>query len=739
VAEGRLDEALRLPVGEGDAAVLRRMILLLRLAESRPNERLRALVLAEPLFAANPQVPQLQDVYTRLTRQSGWETIAAVQASAGLRQVMVTGAAPESPTLRVRKALGMPLPATDQLVTGFDRFLLSLKLLRPTLLTLYLTLEDVAHLPPVPLTAVYQLDDGSEHKVKLTPQAPSRKEQLLVPEGAHSLRVWIDQPLANQALRVRFEEFRPDLAGAERVGSVLGGSAAMPAGPGLAPIPPAAVLGPQNVRPDRFLGRTTPREYHIATAAQPVQLRIEGPAWLRFDELRGDVTYTRALAVGPGLRTITVKLEPGQKEALFRIFRRALAPELPVTLPRYIPIEPIPVPPPELGGEVVRWWGGGVVPGLTGQGVAGPCRDLITSPPHHLTTQPAVLFDDAYRLGTQEKGTWSVTAEYQHRRALEEDNSGVRAILKQEIPDAVLRKALEQELKLGAPDVFGELRGARRYYDEWCRVYYETDVLGRVREESGPTFGVREHIRYDPDCIPLFFHLEGSGYVQRPAGVLVPGTDKVEGSGLLRGWVNEYREITPELGHEPTVLVFGRLLSREEVAYRPGFEDQDVFTRWKAQHRWGVELSDTLVYAPSLDNRWWGRVAVMSNEEIVTPDHVAAWAGYKQLLGDLQVNVGYEFLMFFRNEDRNASTSKHLFDLEVTGYVWPWHRDRMEIGVGWQHDFTRHENSINVYLTWFFGNNRRFLDFRPDEVDFRDLRERRAAESVQNNHVWPGD
>ena len=52
----------------------------------------------------------------------------SVPVSAGVRQLMVQGPAPESPTLRTRQALTRPLGTDEQLVTEFDRSLLSLTL-----------------------------------------------------------------------------------------------------------------------------------------------------------------------------------------------------------------------------------------------------------------------------------------------------------------------------------------------------------------------------------------------------------------------------------------------------------------------------------------------------------------------------------------------------------------------------------------------------------------------------------
>jgi hypothetical protein len=668
----------------------------------------------------------------------------------------------------VRQALQQPLAPHDQLVTGFDRSLLALQLLRPTVLTLQMTVEDVAHLPPMPVTAIYQLDAGPEQRVTLTPQAPTASRQFSIPAGAHAVRVWIAQPIANQALRVRFVEVRPDLSAAEKVGAVLGAVGSLPAGPRWLTLPLAAGPGPQDLRQDRFLVRTLPREYHVATPAQPVEISVEGPAWLRVDELRGDVTLTRSLLVEPGRRTVTLRPEAGQREALFRVFRRVLVPDQPIALPRYIPVPPCPVPwavaPPPRGCAPAPGGARGpgtpgcapktaLHPGLYSIGPAGlPNRfeplagDGIKprvessepgvrgpQPVASLTTdnwQPTTILEDAYRLGSQEDGTWSLTAEYRRRRALDEE-APLRAML-----GGVPLGGMPQEFAETVPDVFTEMRATHRYLDEWCRKYYQTDILGRIRDGSGPTLAVREHVRWDPACIPAVFHLEANGYMQHPSGAIIPGTGGLEATALVRGWVTQYRELTPELAHVPSALLFGRLMTLNEVEYLPGRVDQDIFTQYKAEHHAGLQLADTLIYRPTLDSWLWGRLGVMTNQEFITLDHLTVWAGWRQMAGDLRVNLAYQMIVFFEDQDRPQTVTRHLLDLQATSYLWPKHRNCVEVGVGWQHDLSRNKDSINVFLTWYFSNGRRFRDFRPDELEFPDLQHRLAVERLKNNHVW---
>jgi hypothetical protein len=248
LAEGNLEQAITLPMGDGDDAVLRRMTLLLKLAEDKPEQRVRAQVLGEALFAAHLRVARLQALHARLTRDSTWTPITSIQTSAGLRYIEVKGWAPESPSLRTRKALLASLTSEEQILSGYDRFGVSLTNLRPTELKVDLSMEDVDYLPPMSLTAVYQLDQGIEKKITLTSEAPHHSLRIPIPTGEHSVRVWIEQPLANQFLRIRVQEVRSDQGNQTKKVTSEG------------------------------LVETVERAYHLATHQEPLRLSLAGPA-----------------------------------------------------------------------------------------------------------------------------------------------------------------------------------------------------------------------------------------------------------------------------------------------------------------------------------------------------------------------------------------------------------------------------------------------------------------------------
>ncbi len=310
VSQGDLAAALDLPLDTSPAALRRRMTLLVQWAEQQPERYGKALSRAQALMAAHPQLPGLQALFSRLTRGSTWQPVTAVQSSAGLRYVTVTGWRPESPAARVRKALLAPLSPDEQVLSGFGAVLVSMRNLQPTALHVTLTADDIAYFPPAPMTVRYQIDDHPLQRLALTPDRSQQTLHLAIPVGRHTLRFSIDSPLVNQVLRLRIVETRQ--------------------------------ATPQP------LVRSIERAYHIATHDEPVRLLVAGPAWLRIDEWRQGETVTRYQAVAQGWQTIDITPHAGQPEALFRFHQRVAAPISDTPRPRPAHVTPDLLPEPWL-------------------------------------------------------------------------------------------------------------------------------------------------------------------------------------------------------------------------------------------------------------------------------------------------------------------------------------------------------------------------------------------------------
>lgn len=681
LAAGQIEAALEHWSGNDPEALRQRLTLLLWLAERQPDRHPWALAQAEALGAAHPELPGLRPQLLRLNRQSRWTPVTAVQGSAGVRLLPVTGWEPESPGLRVRRSLLDPLEADEELIYGSGALVVGMFNLQPITLELQMAASDPGMLLPVPLRVALSLDGAPASQLELTPAEPTRTLRVPVGAGRHALRIFLEEPYADQSLRLKLGQ--------------QGGGA-----------PP--------------LVRQRERSWQVASNAEPLRLLVTGPAWLRIDELRQERVASSYRLVAEGWQEVVLPPRPGEAEGLYRVEQKLLAPGPPPSRPRpfEVVVEPVPA----------------------------PLLQLPLTP-----AAPQATFRDRLPLGGQEDGTWTLQASAGRRPALTEESDGSRD-----------------------PEQFLELGATHRYYAEPWRSWFKTSVFGRLREAGGPTFGLQETVRHLPRALPVTLEADAGFWLQSPGGPtrleeLAPsqpalataaGGEKqgVEGAAQLRVGVSQQRRLGPKTVHRPRLALFARYLSLDQNAeidpaaaaglfgpnpsaqeraelrrglylYRPGRLDQDVFTPYKADHRYGLVLSETLEHRPWLDTLWIAGLSLTSNEDLnlLRPDHFGWRIEWRQLLGAFQLNARYHGGYYLADGDRHGSHSRNFLSLDLLWDRWRIRQQRLALDLELTQDLEQNETLALLSLFWHLGNGRGFRDFWPGEVDFEDLRQRRLT------------
>lgn len=683
LAAGRIEAALELYPGQDPESLRQQLILLVWLAERQPERLPSALAQAEALCAAHPEVAGLRGELVRLTRQSRWAPVSAIESSAGVRLLPVAGWDPESPSLRVRRTLMNPLGDEEELVYGSGALVVGMLNLQPITLELDLTADEPELLPPAPLRISFALDGAPSRQLDLSPTEPSRRLSLPVGAGRHSLRFTLENPYADQYLRLRIRE--------------------------------------RHAGPLPALVRQVERVWQVASVSEPLRLLIAGPAWLRVDELRQGRIYSSYRLVENGWQDVDLPPRAGEAEGLYRVQQKLVAPGAPPrpSRPFTVAIEPVPEPLLQLP---------------------------LASPAHQ------VNFIDRLPLGGQEDGTWTLQASLVRRRTVTEDSDGSRN-----------------------PEHFLELGATHRYYAEDWRSWFKTSFFGRLREDGGPTLGLQETLRHRPRSLPLTLEVEGGGWLQHPGGPtgleavgpqvpeLAPGAltalasqdQGLEWAAQLRGAVSQQRRLGTKTSHLPRLALFARFLSLERNAqlhaeqattilgpllspqslaavrnslyrYQPERLDQDVFSRYKADHRFGLTLSDSLEHRPWLDTLWSAGFSLTSNEDfnLLRPDHLGWRLGWKQLLGPLQLNAGYRGAYYFDDGDRSSDSTRNFLTLELLWDRWRIRQQRLALELELTQDLDRNETLALLSLFWHLGNGRGYRDFWPGEIDFDDLKQR---------------
>ncbi len=442
------------------------------------------------------------------------------------------------------------------------------------------------------------------------------------------------------------------------------------------------------------------RSFHVSTRQEPLVINLKGPKWLRVDQWQGNYVTSKYQLVKAGWHKMTFAPAAGEKKSLLRVYERVLAGKeivgTPIRRPIAAHLDPIP---------------------------EAPVR--VSSPAEQDTLQ----LHDAFELGDQEDGTWSIGLSGHRRRNSSEDR-----------PVSGISK-------------FGQLELTHRFFDEPDHMYFETGFLGRLRQNSDKVLGLSERIYYNSPDWPFTFSLGGSVFVENFGGALnIPGVSDTEWSATLAGSVRQRRYITPKWYHVPSLSAFIRHVSinsvsrqlangrviQEAPAGLAGRIDTDVYTTYKANHRFGLGAAETLAYRPWLDTLFRTRFGIRFNEKVVgKPDFVNFHATWDQRLGDAQLVLGYQFTHYFADDDRINSVQIPSLHAGLSWDVWQTNQSRWELGIGYRH-FLRapKDNTGFISLTWHFGEGRMYRDFQPGGVlvlpDFYNLRQRRVPQEMNN-------
>ncbi|MFC7737635.1 hypothetical protein ACFQX4_17740 [Roseomonas sp. GCM10028921] len=613
---------------------------LIRRFEARPEGDQAALAQAARLAQRNPETPGLASLWARLAQQSRWERITALDSSAGYRSLPVPGWQPEAPALRVRTALLPRLSADEQLLPAGSEFALSFVNTAATVVDVELGLADLPGVAGEPITVLHRLDEGAPQPVRLTPRLPAARIRISIPEGEHGLRFSIADPQSNRFVRLRFTEIAEGSGGADH------------------PAP-----------------REPERAFDVATTEEPVLLTLEGPAWLRIDELGPDGTVTpRYRSVGPGWQTLRLVPPADRAELLMRIFR-------------LVPDRAAPAPAP---------------PSLPQAEVAPGAPIAVLDVPPALS----IVLEDRLPLGRQEDGTWSLSASVERALPPDEDPGQSRSAL------------------------YTQLLAGWRYLDVVNRLYLRGEAILRGDIDAGsPTLGLRGRVERSFADAPLTLFASASVFGQALSG---HGT---AWSGTLSGglrWENEIDEKTRQFA---TVSGFVRALgglSADQA--RVLYPDPDIFTRYKEQHRQGLRLSYALRHQPWLDTVWTLGASVVSNEDLnlLRPDHIALTAEWAQLLGPAVIEAGVTHTRYFSDPDRAMPRNDTLLRVGLLREGWLPSGQRWEIGATAGYRTLAREWTGMLFFTWHFSTGRGFRDFTPAEVPFARLRERPLF-SLPNN------
>lgn len=248
------------------------------------KQKRRSLVIVETLAKQCPETVRIDPGYMRVRRAGHWQRLTSISASAGIRQHVVEGWAPESVTARVRRALMGPMSPDEWILLGSRQLVFSLRSKLPRKFQINLSVATVSHGQLEPMTLVYSIDKRKRRSVSVSGDRRNRQISISIPAGVHVLRLRLAHPVRDHYLRIRVKE-----------------------------------LGRGKAREFRQRKR---RNYQVATHQEPLIIQINGPAWLRIDKRVSGKTQSNYRLIAKQNSVLTLRPDKNESEAEYRIFSR---------------------------------------------------------------------------------------------------------------------------------------------------------------------------------------------------------------------------------------------------------------------------------------------------------------------------------------------------------------------------------------------------------------------------------
>ena len=274
--------------------------------EQQPENAEKLFNQAEQLTERYPDDALLQSLLQRISHYTDWQPVTSIINSAGIDFISVSGWQPESPFIRARRALLPTVAENEQVLFDDQRLVLLSTNLTPISLYIDARLDDLPFLPESPAELFYQVDDHPVQHILLNDKDDWRRLHINIPAGEHTVRLYQQQPVTNQYIKLRFDDKQ-------------------------------SVLTLIQERP-----------YLITTAQTPLEFYSLGPTQLRIDEINNGLASYRYQQVAEGWQKITLPPVNGQDRSLLRVSQRVRNINPKPINNRIVQRTIIPIPAPEI-------------------------------------------------------------------------------------------------------------------------------------------------------------------------------------------------------------------------------------------------------------------------------------------------------------------------------------------------------------------------------------------------------
>ncbi len=238
----------------------------------------------------------------------------------------------------------------------------------------------------------------------------------------------------------------------------------------------------------------------------------------------------------------------------------------------------------------------------------------------------------------------------------------------------------------------------------------------------------REHSRNNISILGSHQWLQGawpksSWRWQLKQSLFIQTTDNTPFKWFATGILKQNHDINETLKHGYQFHIFARHLSEGNPAFST---DNDIYSQYQVNHRWGLRFEKTMSGRPWLDSFWSSHIRIVSNEldSSIKAEYVQVGIGWRQYYKPLELGLNYHYRNYLKDEDRLHVVEKPNLAINLSY----WQKINQDDALQWKlrltNDLDRNEYGITLETSWNFSHGRGLTDYRSAESAFYRLRQR---------------
>ncbi|MCD1631933.1 hypothetical protein [Marinobacter shengliensis] len=261
----------------------------------------------------------------------------------------------------------------------------------------------------------------------------------------------------------------------------------------------------------------------------------------------------------------------------------------------------------------------------------------------------------------------------------------------------------------------------------FSRFYWQSDAFARRHtNEDISVLGTQQWLTWRPDNRYWRITMSGGAFWQ---------PEDSAGSAHLGLSFDGYMPLSNEWTLEHELAGFGRVLTEEAGEVDETSFDDDVFTRYKSNHQYGVDFKESLSYRPWRDSRFWFDAHLRTNEDL-SPERYALALRWDQFwMHNTRTYLGIQQRWLQKDDDRAESATQQILGVGAEWHAWHNQGRRWFVRLDAGLDLDESEPALKLSIGLDVPGTKRLEDFRQERFPFFGFKEMNAARSVDTNEL----